>query len=133
MYGDFHIDSKTNDEVLMSHLTLAHTNDLGFYLWANNVADNLGYGAELLNELYDIDIVSTLPKGYKIKETKSPYKSLVTILTYESLPPTVAITSKSGISIAAKVHNITAKNINDITFACTFMMPNEDVSIKLNL
>lgn len=133
MYGDFHIDSKTNDEVLMSHLTLAHTNDLGFYLWANNVADNLGYGAELLNELYDIDIVSTLPKGYKIKETKSPYKSLVTILTYESLPPIVAITSKSGISIAAKVHNITAKNINDITFACTFMMPNEDVSIKLNL
>lgn len=133
MYGDFHIDSKTNDEVLMSHLTLAHTNDLGFYLWANNVADNLGYGAELLNELYDIDIVSTLPKGYKIKEAKSPYKSLVTILTYESLPPTVAITSKSGISIAAKVHNITAKNINDITFACTFMMPNEDVSIKLNL
>nr|DAI13924.1 MAG TPA: GDSL-like Lipase/Acylhydrolase [Caudoviricetes sp.] len=132
IYGDYHIDSKTKEEVLMSHLTLTHTNDLGFYLWANNVADNLGYGAELLNELHEISITSSLPKGYKIKEVQSPYKSLVTVLTFESVQPTIAVTSKNGLSIPINVHDITSKNIGGVTYAFTFLMPNDDVTIALS-
>ena len=126
--GDFHVDSKTKKEVLLSSIVLTHTADKGFYLWANYVAKKIGYNKEQLDELHEISVNSTLSKGFKIKEDESPSNALVTILTYESA--TIEVRDKSGQVVAVKSHDLTGKVENFVT-AFTFVMPNEDVIVKL--
>ena len=128
MRGDFHIDSKTKKEVLLSSIVLTHTADKGFYLWANHVAKKIGYNKEQLDELHEISVNSTLSKGFKIKEEESPANALVTILTYESA--TIEVRGKSGQVVAIKSHDLTGKVENFVT-AFTFVMPNEDVVVML--
>lgn len=128
MRGDFHVDSKTKKEVLLSNIVLSHTADKGFYLWANHVAKKIGYGKEQLDELHKISVNSTLSKGFKIKEEESPANALVTILTYESA--TIEVRGKSGQAVAFKSHDLTNKVENFVT-AFTFLMPNEDVVVTL--
>ena len=130
MRGDFHIDSKDKHELLLIPGVLSHMSDHGFYLWANHVAKNLGYEKEMLDELHSIDIKSTLPKGFKIKDTKCPYKALVTILTYESTPPTISVQTKSGLNVGTNSHDLTGV-VSNYTTAFTFLMPNEDVVVTL--
>lgn len=129
MRGDFHVDSKTKKEVLLPNIVLSHTADKGFYLWANHVAKKIGYNKEQLNELHEISVNSTLSKGFKIKEEESPSNALVTILTYESA--TIEVRGKSGQVVAIKSHDLTNKVENFVT-AFTFLMPNEDVIVKLS-
>lgn len=130
MRGDFHLDSKDRHELLLRSGVLGHTADHGFYLWANHVAKNLGYKKEQLNELHNIEIKSTLSKGFKIKDTESPRKALVTILTYESTPPTISVRTKSGQAIETNSHDLTGV-IENYTTAFTFLMPDEDVVVTL--
>lgn len=130
MRGDFHLDSKDRHELLLHSGVLSHMADHGFYLWANHVAKNLGYEKEQLNELHNIEIKSTLSKGFKIKDTESPHKALVTILTYESTPPTISVRTKSGQAIETNSHDLTGV-IENYTTAFTFLMPDEDVVVIL--
>ena len=130
MRGDFHLDSKDRHELLLHSGVLGHTADHGFYLWANHVAKNLGYKKEQLNELHNIEIKSTLSKGFKIKDTESPHKALVTVLTYESTPPTISVRTKSGQAIETNSHDLTGV-IENYTTAFTFLMPDEDVVVTL--
>ena len=130
MRGDFHLDSKDRHELLLHSGVLGHTADHGFYLWANHVAKNLGYEKEQLNELHNIEIKSTLSKGFKIKDTESPHKALVTVLTYESTPPTISVRTKSGQAIETNSHDLTGV-IENYTTAFTFLMPDEDVVVTL--
>lgn len=130
MRGDFHLDSKDRHELLLHSGVLGHTADHGFYLWANHVAKNLGYKKEQLNELHNIEIKSTLSKGFKIKDTESPRKALVTVLTYESTPPTISVRTKSGQAIETNSHDLTGV-IENYTTAFTFLMPDEDVVVTL--
>lgn len=129
MRGDFHIDSKTKKEVLLSNIVISHTADKGFYLWANHVAKKIGYSKEQLNELHKISVNSTLSKGFKIKEEESPTNALVTILTYESA--TIEVRGKSGQVVTIKRHDLTIKVENFVT-AFTFVMPNDDVVVRLS-
>ena len=130
MRGDFHIDSKDKHELLLIPGVLSHMSDHGFYLWAHHGAKTLGYEKELLDVLHSIDIKSTLPKGFKIKDTKCPYKALVTILTYESTPPTISVQTKSGLNVGTNSHDLTGV-VSNYTTAFTFLMPNEDVVVTL--
>ena len=128
--GDFMVDSDDGIEKKIGSACLSHTADHGFYLWANHVAKNIGYSADVLDELYVINVSSTLTNGYKIKDTESPYNSLVTILVSESTAPTISVTDSAGNTVNTSVH--TLENVNGYTFAFTFIQPNSDVNVVLS-
>jgi len=134
IFGDYHVDSdNVNNEVLLGTQVLTHTADHGFYLWANAVAEALGYSRYLLDELHEVKIISTLTNGYKIKDTKSPYKSLVTILVSEESLPTCTVTDADNNSITVRSHTLSDDGYNGgaYTYAFTFIQPDSDVNVTL--
>ena len=128
--GDYMVDSDDNTEKRIGSACLSHTADHGFYLWANHVANNLGYSAEVLDELHKITINSTLQNGYRIKDTESPYNSLVTILVSESSQPTISVVDASGNTIQTSVHALS--DVGTYTYAFTFIQPDSDVTVTLS-
>lgn len=127
--GDYMVDSEDGQQKRIGSACLSHTNDYGFYMWTNHIASQLGYGNEQLDELYEVNISSTLSNPYRIKTTKSPYKSLVTILVQESSQPTVSVTA-GGTSVQTTIHELT--NAGAFTFAITFIQPESDVNVILS-
>lgn len=127
--GDYMVDSEDGQQKRIGTACLSHTNDYGFYQWANHIASQVGYGSDVLDELHEVNISSTLSNPYRIKTTKSPYKSLVTILVQESSQPTVNVTA-GGTSIQTTIHELT--NAGAFTFAITFIQPDSDVTVTLS-
>ena len=130
LHGDFMVDTDDGVEKMIGRACLTHTADRGFYLWANHVAQNIGYTSYVLDELYQIEINSSLNGGYKIKDKQSPYQALVTILVYEATQPTISVVDALGNTIQTSVHAIS--DVGTYTYAFTFIQPDSDVTVTLS-
>ena len=128
--GDFMIDDTDDSEKMLDNSSvIAHTNDVGFYMFCDYLASVLGYKEELLGEMHNITISSTLTNGYTIKETKAQRYALVTILVSESSEPSISVVDGDGNAVTTSVHTI---SVDDYTFAFTFIQPNSDVEVTLS-
>lgn len=114
--GDY---SKGSDGILrpIIHEGVAlHTNDVGFYLWSNILANFLGY--EVLDELNQITYVDTGAIGYTAP-TQWVKGGIVSVHT--------TATSVSAVDSAS--NPITVTNHQDGVF--TFVMPNTSATVTL--
>lgn len=104
----------------------AHTNDYGFYLFANTLASAFGY--VLLNELFNININSNI--SYYIKDVIGVKDSVITIQTYGQSQPNVVVQDSSNNSI--QVNHLDISSYSEATWASYFIMPNSDVEVTIN-
>lgn len=130
MVGDYMVDSEDGEEKMLTVNDVAmHTSDVGFYHFTNYLAACLGYGEAILNELHTIEMQTSIQ--YTLLENVKNAGGLVTILTTSAV--TISVKGKSGNTISTKTHltSDTAAYKGTATHAYTFIMPNEDVIVKL--
>lgn len=130
MIGDYMVDSEDDEEKMLTVKDVTiHTSDVGFYHFTNYLASCLGYVDEILNELYTIEMQTSI--DYTLLENVKNAGGLVTILTISAV--SISVKGKSGNIISTKTHltSDTAAYKGTATHAYTFVMPNEDVIVTL--